>query len=234
MSNYPVNFIGFYPLTRAEAVNVADILTLADMFPLYGKRLGCYGDSITISTVPDQIKPYPRLVAERWAMEITNCGVSNTTVLSNTPIDGVTDADYVTFASGINDYQYGTPLGTMEDDAIRGETFYGSLKYIAKSLITRYHGAKVALITPLKIATDSLPTPETPNSAGHTLPEYVQAINNVGARYSIPVLDLYSTSGIFPESAMHMRCYMLADGIHPNQAGHEHLARIYEKFLMML
>ena len=63
-----------------------------------------------------------------------------------------------------------------------------------------------------------------------TLLDYVNAILEVAANYSIDVLDLYRTSGIQPRIAVQREMFM-PDGVHPNDAGNEIIANKILAFL---
>ena len=52
----------------------------------------------------------------------------------------------------------------------------------------------------------------------------------VAAHYSLPVLDLYRTSGICPRIPEHMPLFM-PDGLHPNEAGAYRIAERLAAFL---
>ena len=66
------------------------------------------------------------------------------------------------------------------------------------------------------------------NGRNCTLKDYVDAIKDVCGRYSIPVIDLYSISGLHPSIPAHKSTYM-PDGLHPNKAGHAKMAYLISK-----
>ena len=58
------------------------------------------------------------------------------------------------------------------------------------------------------------------------------AIKEAGKIYSIPVLDLYSESGLFPRNAANAAIYFHAsDKLHPNATGHRVIADVIMGFL---
>ena len=63
-----------------------------------------------------------------------------------------------------------------------------------------------------------------------TLKEYVDIIREVAQNYSLPVLDLYASSGIQPQIEEHQQMYM-PDGLHPNDEGNKVIAHKLQKFL---
>ena len=93
---------------------------------------------------------------------------------------------------------------------------------------------KVVVMTPLHKLDEDNPL----GDGSRTLPtfplsQYVKAIREVSEYYSIPVLDLYATSGLRPEIPVIQELYM-PDGLHPNDRGHEILTTKLEAFLRNL
>ncbi len=135
-------------------------------------------------------------------------------------------ADLVTVFGGTNDFGHNEPLGTPSDTTCA--TFYGALHVMLKGIIAANPAARVAVFTPLQrtFAGDPGVVGMT-NALGLRLVDYVDAIRDVAAVYSVPVLDLYRNAGISPENASHF----LADGIHPNDAGYDRIAGQMAQFL---
>ena len=65
------------------------------------------------------------------------------------------------------------------------------------------------------------------------LADYVEAIRQVAAYYSIPVLDLWRGSGLQPNVPVLKERYM-PDGLHPSNAGHARIAGKLQSFLETL
>ena len=84
------------------------------------------------------------------------------------------------------------------------------------------------------IANDGTITENTNNVSGKTFREYVEAIKQIAAFYSLPVIDAYAESGL--NSVIISTDF--SDGLHLNDAGSEKLAKwmrphledIYEMF----
>lgn len=66
-----------------------------------------------------------------------------------------------------------------------------------------------------------------------TLSTYVDILKQSAASYSIPVLDLFATSGMQPRIEAHKQAY-IPDGLHANDAGHVIIARRLANFLNSL
>ena len=63
--------------------------------------------------------------------------------------------------------------------------------------------------------------------------DYVEAIKEVAEFYSIPVIDLYAISTIEPILVNNNTTYTV-DGLHPNAAGGERIAKVIYPYLEML
>lgn len=62
--------------------------------------------------------------------------------------------------------------------------------------------------------------------------DYVNAIIQVAGYYGIPVLDLYNKSGLYPYPYTGACAKtLMPDGLHPNEAGHEIIARMLTRLL---
>lgn len=132
------------------------------------------------------------------------------------------DADIVVVFGGVNDFGHGdAPFGTFEDRT--PETFYGACHTLIISLIERFPHATIVFMTPLHGICEARPNKQP-------LHCYVSAIREVAQYYAIPVLDLYTTSGLQPMVPVIRKKYM-PDGVHPNNAGAEKIADRLAGFL---
>ena len=85
-------------------------------------------------------------------------------------------------------------------------------------------------MTPLHRTNETRNTGDGYKKPSRTLKGYVDAIREVAEKYSLPVLDLYSNSGIYPENEISRETWT-ADGLHPNDAGYKKIAGMVKKFL---
>lgn len=232
MYGKPKKIDGAYPVTRAEAVYVADTTTLADVMPLYGKAWLALGDSITWGSGGT---PYPVLLGDRWGMEVINKAVPGTTLCSTTPITYDGDVDYITFWAGINDFKADAPpeLGDMTSERVRGQTLYGSLHYICRSLIEAHPAAKILFMTPMRIVYKDFGESRQANAKGNTLEDYARAIHEVCGYYGIHVLDTLRESNICPYIPAQKSAFM-PDGLHPSTAGYLRMLPVIERALLGL
>lgn len=143
------------------------------------------------------------------------------------------DADVVVVFGGTNDFGHGyAPMGTMGDRT--DATFYGALHVLMAVLIEKYPAAEIVICTPLhRIGEDDPRGDGTKKVPGPVLSEYVTAIRQVAEYYSLPLLDLYAHSGIQPNVPVIAERYC-PDGLHPNEAGNQLLARRLAGFLEAL
>lgn len=144
------------------------------------------------------------------------------------------NADAVVVFGGTNDYGHGdAPMGTFADRT--PDTFYGACHTLFKGLVQKYLGKPIVVMTPLHRVGELIanPTRNKAVSVGTTLLDYVNALRQVAEYYSLPVLDLYATSGMQP-AIPEVKDAFLKDGIHPTDAGHEIIARKLKAFMEVL
>lgn len=213
---------------------------------LQGKKLNFLGDSITEGHgTSGQDKTFWGLIASREGAVCRGYGIGGTRIARQTTPSGEprwdldfcgrvsemdADADVVVVFGGTNDFGHGdAPLGTMADRT--PDTFYGGLHTLYTSLIERYTDAVIVIMTPLHRTNEDNPRGDgnKPQDVG-VLAEYVAIIREVAQFYSLPVLDLFATSGIQPRVPVMQERFM-PDGLHPNDAGHEIIAAKLTAFL---
>ena len=134
------------------------------------------------------------------------------------------DADIVVVFGGTNDFSHGdAPVGVFTDRT--PDTFYGACHFLMTSLIEKYPEAVIVFMTPLHR--------EGENRVKPSLCDYVNIIKECANFYSIPVLDLFATAGIYPQIKAHKETYC-PDGLHPNDKGAERIADRLANFLLGL
>jgi len=188
---------------------------------LYGKKWHTLTDSLGTFTTYG----YNFLLAEQYGMVLGTYGISGTP-LGGTASDAMVnryssmtnDADIITVGGGTNDVFTFFTLGVYSDATT--STFYGSLHVLCQGLINKYPNKKIGFITPMQLQGNA-----------NALP-YVNAIIEVCAEYSIPVLDLYRKGGFSKLSSQQSAIY--PDQIHPNAAGFLHYKDKVESFLLTL
>ena len=222
-----------------------------------GKRVGFLGDSIT------QNAEYVNSYASLTGCTAMNYGVSATHMARKNSSDTnaferrytsmAKNLDMVIVFGGTNDFGHTTTaeFGAFTDGPKTAKyTFYAGLHRLFKGLHDRYPKIPVVIMLPIHhgteidvpeyiINSDKSFTEGTNPTTGKTFREYVNAIREVAAFYSLIVLDAYSYSGLSPmtEIGAENRVFF-RDGLHLNAAGGERLARwmypqleaVYEMF----
>ena len=206
---------------------------------LNGKQWCCMGDSLTngVSTTV----PYHRWIEERTGITAYNFGMSSTAITKDTAsvnhnmatryLEMFDDVDYVTVFGGTNDHGRNLPIGQWGDATEL--TLYGAMKILCEGLINKYIGKKIGFLLPCPKCTTKDDVTTDYSYPSESFMPYVECIKDVCARYSIPVLDLYTQSGLHPSIEDYRTAYM-PDGLHPNSEGSELLSYRIQAFLESL
>ena len=162
------------------------------------------------------------------------------------------DLDAILIWAGTNDFNSSRPIGaffneTIEDVNVNGRiekrkkrtpildesTFAGSINRLMSYLKSEYPEQQIIILTPIHRAfasfgdTNIQPSEEYTNGAGLFIDDYVHALKRAGEIWAVPVIDLYSISGLYPLYKSHDR-YIAnpdTDRLHPNDNGHYRIAR---------
>lgn len=199
------------------------------------------GDSITAgvgASVPE--KSFVRLFAGKYPeATVINYGISGTRIAkkrvpSENPycdqdfisrVSGMEDgADLVVVFGGTNDYGHGdAPIGKLGD--VDPYTFYGGARTLFETLLLKFPKAKFLVLTPLHRIKEL-----NKNAQGDVFHQFIVALRETAEMFSIPVLDLYASSGINPNFGNLKQDYM-TDGLHPNDAGHQRVFELIDTFI---
>lgn len=206
--------------------------------PLKGHKINVLGDSISygINTSKSYVGDLETVTG---AETVRNYGLASASIAQRTgkswdwdTVDPLIvhyqemdkDADVIFLFGGVNDWVAGRPLGKFGDTDIT--TFYGALDTLLANLRSQYGGATILEATPLQTDWTTRPaaggTSDGKNSQGLMLADYVDAIKQVAAKYSVPVLDLYH--GMFYPFNSDFKSKYMTDSLHPTRAGHLLLA----------
>ena len=196
----------------------------------YNKKIGCLGDSITFGAGGTSwVTRLKELTGCKYAI---NYGISGTTIETNGTgqsfveryANMADDLDLICVWGGVNDHHWtgtsGRPFGNINSPTSETNSFYGALKNLCEGLINKYPGKTIMFITPTKnrgyvAGGKTCYAWNEPNEIGKTLTDYRNAIIEVCDYYSIPVLDLYSCSGISPMVNSQVN-ELMPDHLHPN------------------
>jgi lysophospholipase L1-like esterase len=210
----------FKPIVGAEALRKK----------WYNKKYNAMGDSVTAMT-----GNYVAGVGSALGVAVANnYGINGSTIAQVDAGDSSNamclrfnsmeaDANLITVFGGTNDFGGSIPLGSVSDGTGL-QSFNGALKILIEGILTRSPNARLVFITPMQRNTG---IGLGPNVAGLYVVDYVNAIKAVCGSYGIPVLDLYSNSGI---STFNLNTYT-SDGLHPNSTGFSRLRNIITSFL---
>ena len=138
------------------------------------------------------------------------------------------DADYVIVFGGTNDYgNGGCLLGNIDDQDPR--TFAGGMNYLIKELLKKYDKYKLIFMIPLYREGEEYRHLNGVNGApGATLQEIREVMYKVLNKNNIKILDLKDEMGKADNNPL------LEDGLHPNDEGHDKLARLIVNYIKSL
>ena len=204
---------------------------------LKGKKVYFLGDSITAGVgVSAYDKSYVSVFAKLSGAKVENYGISGTRIAKQTEktqeqcdrdfvgrVDEMKEnADVVVVFGGTNDFGHGD--AEVGDFNSRSEyTFYGAMHSLCMKLLNKYPLAHIVFVTPLHRETEDAKINSRGKAVKLPLAGYVSIIKEIAAYYGLPVLDLFSESGIQPRIETIKNLYM-PDGLHPSDLGAERIA----------
>lgn len=238
------DFDDYYLIVGTE--NLIDYYKLKDFIKvntpinsiLFNKKIGFLGDSITYGL--GVTTPYPSIIQNNTNCNSINYGISGNSIakagtnaqpnaqenpmcIRYDQMDN--DLDYILVFGGTNDYAYQIPLGEETSNDI--ETFYGGLNTLIEGLIEKYPGKPLLFLTPLYRTLSY--------ESGYKFMQYVDAIKNRCAYYSIPCFNLTDNSTIKSLiDTINNMYYVNGDRLHPNEEGQKIIARIIQHQLEII
>ena len=207
---------------------------------LEGKKINFLGDSITEGVgATDPEAMYVNIVKHDAELsEARNYGISGTRIARQSNDEGSAycdrykkmddDADVVVVFGGTNDYGHGeAPIGLSTDRT--GDTYYGACHELIRGLIEKYPSATIVVMTPIHRENEDAPS----MGNGKPMQLYVDILREVCEKYSVPVLDLWASSGIVPDVPSNKE-KLCPDGLHPCNEGNRIIASRLIGFLRAL
>lgn len=208
---------------------------------LKSKKINFLGDSITqgcCATVPE--KGFVELLKRQYSLaEARNYGIGGTRMARQRVPSAEPEydrdfcsryqqmdpeADLIFVFGGTNDHGHGdAPFGRDSDRT--PDTFRGACHTLFRGLKEAFPQALIVVATPLHRCGEG-----PKDGSGATLADYVRAIRDIAEQYRLPVLDLFETSAINPNTMDRLT----TDGLHPNDEGHAILAEEIGTFLQAL
>lgn len=156
--------------------------------PLYKKRLGFMGDSLTATYYKTEQESWPYLIAKRNNCVYFNYGISGNPLsvqpdcMANRVLNMDKNLDYIMVMGGANDYNIGAPIGENDDNDI--STFKGAINVCIDRLIKNYPAKKILFATTYQRTDDKSDQ------------KFADAMLEVCALRNIPCIDNYRESGV--------------------------------------
>ena len=162
--------------------------------------------------------------------------------------------DAILIFLGTNDYNSGVPLGNwyriVEEDVNRRGvtirqprryfeknmgTFRGRINTVMEYLKQNFPDQQIVLMTPIHRGYANFgghnvqPSECFPNVLGHYLEDYVKVLREAADIWSVPLVDLYRDSGLYPADPAYSKYFRKGgedgkDNLHPNGLGHLRIA----------
>ena len=172
-----------------------------------------------------------------------------------------TDVDAIIIFAGTNDYMHDTPIGKFYNETakeanfngttmvrkyrtpdVNDSTFCGRINKVMSFLKEQYPDQQIVIMTPIHRAfatfkaTNVQPEESFANGLGLYLDEYVKTLREAASVWAVPLIDLYSVSGLYPMTDSHAKYFMNkeTDLLHPGALGNYRLATTINYQLMSL
>ena len=169
--------------------------------------------------------------------------------------------DAILIFAGTNDYNHNTPLGSFYRETARetnfngtmvtrkyrtlienDSTFCGRINKVMSFLKQSYPDQQIVIMTPIhrgfaKFSEKNVqPEENFSNDLGLYIDDYVNVLKNASLVWAVPLIDLYSTSGLLPVLDSNAKYFSNAgtDRLHPNSAGNFRLAQTIQYHLLSL
>jgi lysophospholipase L1-like esterase len=171
------------------------------------------------------------------------------------------DIDAIFIFAGTNDYNNSVPLGKFFTETTKqtnhdgqnvtrkyrtriynDSTFCGRINKVLSYLKTYYPLQQVVILTPLhrgyaKFGDHNVqPEENFCNGQGLYIEDYVNSLKEAALNWAVPIIDLYSVSGLYPLSDSHTRYFRdrETDRLHLNSEGNYRLAKTIQYQLLTI
>ncbi|HYQ57108.1 MAG TPA: SGNH/GDSL hydrolase family protein [Draconibacterium sp.] len=172
-----------------------------------------------------------------------------------------TDVDAILIFAGTNDYNHNVPIGDFYNESaketnfngtnvirkfrtpdLNDSTFCGRINKVMAYLKSNYPDQQIIIMTPIHRGfatfseTNVQPEENFSNDLGLYLDDYVNSLRQAASVWAVPVIDLYSISGLYPMEDSHVKYFMddKTDRLHPNSLGNYRLSKTIQYQLMSL
>lgn len=160
--------------------------------------------------------------------------------------------DVIFIWAGTNDYNHNKPIGSFYTEkmdsvnhngvmewrkhrefAMNDTTFTGNINRVMAYLKHNYPDKQIIIMTPIhrgyaKFNDKNVqPDENWSNAHGLYIEDYVNTLREGAQHWAVPVIDLFSESGLFPMEENHVSYFHHGDSdlLHPNDNGHYRIAR---------
>lgn len=171
------------------------------------------------------------------------------------------DVDAIFIFAGTNDFNHGIPLGeffteTQKETNHNGKqvirkyrthrmndsTFCGRINKVMDFLKSNYPDQQIIILTPIHRGFAQFsernvqPDENFANAQGLYIDDYVKTLKEAASIWSVPLIDLFSLSGLYPLKGEYSKFFENAekDMLHPNSAGNYRLAKTIQFQLLNL
>ena len=172
-----------------------------------------------------------------------------------------TDVDAILIFAGTNDYNQGVPIGEFfsqttkqvnvngnivarryRSPIVNDSTFCGRMNKVMLYLKNNFPQQQIILMTPIhrgyaKFGGNNVqPDENYSNGQGLYFDTYIDALKQAASYWAVPLIDLYSLSGLFPLADAQVQYFhdKETDRLHPNAAGDYRLAKTIQYQLLAL
>ena len=172
-----------------------------------------------------------------------------------------TNIDAIFIFAGTNDYNHSVPLGAFfsetkkvtnhngqnvirnyKEPIYNDTTFCGRINIVMSYLKTNFPLQQVIILTPLhrgfaKFSEGNVqPEENYCNGQGLYLEDYVKCLKEAALNWAVPIIDLYSLSGLYPLSDSHTIYFRNSetDRLHLNSEGNYRLAKTIQYQLLTI
>ena len=172
-----------------------------------------------------------------------------------------TAVDAILIFAGTNDYNQGIPIGkffseTTKQTNVNGmqvtrkyrtpllndSTFCGRINKVMSYLKNNFPQQQIVIMTPIHRgfalfgANNVQPDENYANAKGLYIDAYINGLKQAALYWAVPLIDLYSVSGLFPLADAQVQYFhdKDTDRLHPNAVGDYRLAKTIQYQLLVL
>lgn len=170
-----------------------------------------------------------------------------------------TAVDAILIFAGTNDYNHSIPMGRFFSETtkqtnfngnevtrkyrtpiLNDTTFCGRINKVMSYLKNNYPQQQIIIMTPIHRGfakfrdTNVQPDENYSNGQGLYIDAYIDALKQSASYWAVPLIDLYSTSGLFPLADAQVQYFhdKDMDRLHPNALGDYRLAKTIQYKLL--